>query len=101
MRLKRPPQPLVFCFADAASLCAAWVGLYERLPCLRAGLCLYRGRYYLAAYGKLADRGMILSAAGGYGVCLGPAPVFYAYCAEHGLELSQNVLQELAALFRL
>ena len=47
MKLKRPPQPLVFQYENVTALCTAVVQLYPCRP-WQAALCLYRGRYYLS-----------------------------------------------------
>lgn len=93
MRLKSPAQPLVFCFSDASSLCAAVQALYRLRPRLTAGLTLSGGRYYLCVQAPLRDRQVVRRIA--CRCCLGASPVLYAYRREHGLELSQNVIKEL------
>lgn len=97
-RLKLPPQPLVFFYRDLSSLCCALSGVYALSNRLRASLSLYRGEYILALWSPLRLRERIVAAAGRWGTCLGPAPVFYSYCAEHGVELSQNALKDLNTL---
>lgn len=97
-KLKTSPQPLVFSFAGAASLCGAVRRLY-RMPrksgMLPASLCAYRGRYYLAVGCTLRERCKVLSLAVEFGRCLGPAPVLYAYYAEHGREISRDAVAQL------
>lgn len=93
MRIKSPAQPLVFCFPDASSLCAAVQALYRLRPQLAAGLALSGGRYYLCVQAPLRDRQVVRRVSPG--CCLGAAPVLYAYRREHGLELSQNAIKEL------
>ena len=92
-RLKTPAQPLVFCFSDASSLCAAVQALYRLRPALTAGLSLSGGRYYLAVQAPLRDRQVVRRVAPG--CCIGSAPVLYAYRREHGAELSKNAIHEL------
>lgn len=96
LRLKTPAQPLVFCFSDASSLCAAVQALYSLRPALTAGLSLSGGCYYLAVQAPLRDRQVVRRVAPG--CCLGPAPVLYAYRREHGAELSKNAIHELGRL---
>ncbi len=93
MRMKSPAQPLVFCFADASSLCAAVQALYRMRPQLAAGLTLGGGRYYLCVQAALRDRQAVKRVCPGS--CLGAAPVLYSYWREHGLELSRNAIKEL------
>lgn len=94
MKLKRPPQPLVFQYESATALCGAVASLYRHRP-LRASLCLYRGRYYLEVRCGLGKRGRVRRACRPYGPCLGPSPVLYAYFEEHGLPLSQDAVAQL------
>lgn len=93
LRLKAPPQPLVFCFQDATGLCAAVQALYRLRPQLGAGLSFSGGRYYLCVEAPLRDRQLVRGAAPA--CCLGAAPVLYAYRREHGMELSRNAIKEL------
>ncbi|MGI6256185.1 MAG: hypothetical protein ACOYJZ_11255 [Acutalibacter sp.] len=95
MRLKRPPQPLVVRYAGATALCDGVAGLYERYPQLKASLCLYRGSYYLKAAASLCQRPQVSRTAEEYGTVLGPCPVLYAYCEEHGRCLSADAVKEL------
>ena len=95
LRLKRPAQPLVFCFSGVSALCGAVVRLYGLIPDAPAQLCLYHGRYYLAVSVSLRERRRIFLAAEEFGACLGAAPVLYAFYAEHGRELSRNAISEL------
>ncbi len=97
MKLKRPAQPLLFCFSGVTPLCAAAEALYQLYPGLGAELCLYRGRYFLSVYAGLSQRRQVLRAASESGSYLGPAQVLYAYCSEHGRELSRNALTDLGA----
>lgn len=93
MRLKSPAQPLVFCFSDATSLCAAVQALYRLRPHLTAGLSLSGGCYYLCVQAPLRDRQVVRRVSPA--CCLGAAPVLYACRREHGAELSRNAIQEL------
>lgn len=97
MRVKSPVQPLVFCYGEADSLCIAVSALYRSLPHMPALLCLCRGKYYLAVYSRLLERSRAYRAAMETGSYLGPAPVLYAFYAEHGRELSRNAIAELGA----
>lgn len=97
LRLKRPAQPLVFCFPGVSALCGAVTRLYGSAPDAPALLSLYRGRYYLAVSAALRERRQIFLAAAEFGAYLGAAPVLYAYYAEHGRELSRNAIAELGA----
>ena len=99
LRLKRPAQPLVFCFPEVSALCGAVVRIYSALPRAPALLCLYQGRYYLAVLCALRERSRTFLAAGEYGAYLGAAPVLYSYYAEHGRELSRNAIAELGTAF--
>lgn len=101
MRLKRPAQPLVFYFSGVSALCGAIIRLYGAAPDVKASLCVYRGRYYLAVYAGLRERRQTRLAAGEFGTYLGPACVLYAFYVEHGRELSKNAVAELgSALYR-
>ena len=95
LRLKRPAQPLVFCFPGVSALCGAVARIYGVFPNAPALLCLYQGRYYLAVSASLRERRQIFLAAGEFGAYLGAAPVLYSYYAEHGRELSRNAVAEL------
>ena len=95
LRLKRPAQPLVFCFSGVTALCGAVGRIYRALPHAPALLCLYQGRYYLSVFVSLRERRQIFSAAGEFGAYMGAAPVLYSYYAEHGRELSRNAISEL------
>lgn len=88
-------QPLVFCFGTATALCSAVASLYAVLPCAAASLCVYRGRYYLAVRAKLQNRPKAAALADNFGENLGAAAVLYAFCAEHGTEISKNAVAEL------
>ncbi len=95
MRVKPPVQPLVFCYEEATALCGAVARIYKFFPNLPARLSLYRGRYYLALFAKLPERLEIKRLAAEYGSFAGPAPVLYAFTAEHGQEISGNAIKEL------
>ncbi len=56
MKLKRPPQPLVFMFDGPTALCAAVSELYRREPKAPSALCEWRGRYYLQVGAPLNGR---------------------------------------------
>lgn len=95
MRTKSPPQPLVFSFGDVSSLCAAVQALYRQSPRCPGRLCLCRGRYYLCVQAGFRARAGVRGAVCPPGRCLGAAPVLYAFCREHGLEISSNAVEEL------
>ena len=95
MRLKAPPQPLVFRFAGATPLCGGMAALYQRFPGLEASLCLYQGLYYMKAAASLSQREALRRELAAFGSCLGASPVFYAYCEEHGRCLSTDAVGEL------
>lgn len=97
MKLKKPPQPLVFGLADAGKVCGAVGKLYREWPGLGASLCGYQGRYFLAVRCPLALRGAVRRVVGGLGRFLGPSPVLYSFFAEHGRELSRDILSDLGA----
>lgn len=88
-------QPLVFCFGTATALCSAVSCLYAALPFAAAKLCVYRGRYYLAVGAGLKNRPQAAALAAAFGENLGAAAVLYAFCAEHGTEISKNAVAEL------
>ena len=95
MKLKRPPQPLVFQYENVTALCTAVVQLYQCRP-WQAALCLYRWRYYLSigcALGRRQEARRVAGNPGGR--CLGPCPVLYAYFEEHGLSLSRDAVTQL------
>lgn len=100
MKLKRPAQPLVFCFSGVSALCGAVAGLYEVLPWVRASLCLYRGKYYLAVFSSLKHRETVRKTAGLSGDYLGAAQVLYAYFEEHGTPISQNAVAQLGGALK-
>lgn len=88
-------QPLVFCFGSATALCGAVAALYAAKPIAAASLCAYRGRYYLAVGAGLKNRCRVAALAENFGENLGAAAVLYAFCAEHGTEISKNAVAEL------
>ncbi len=95
-KIKRPVQPLVYKLGGARALCGAIAELSRIRPKLSGSLSIYRGGYYLAVSGPLRTRGRVRAAAGRYGKGLGAARVLYAYCAEHGRELSRDAIAELS-----
>lgn len=95
MRIKSPVLPLVFRFGSVSAMMNAVAVLYGLRPDTQARLCLFAGRYYLAVGAGLTERPGIRSGAGEFGRCLGAAPVLYAFCAEHGREISQNAVIDL------
>lgn len=92
MRLKHPPQPLVFSFRGVSSLCGAVSAVYELLPQVPSSLCLYRGIYFLALQVPLRYRIPVAAAATEFGAYLGPGAVLYAFFEEHGQKISSNVV---------
>lgn len=95
MKLKRPPQPLVFVYDGPTALCAAVAELYRREPGAPSALCVWRGRYYLQVGAGLSRRRRVIRAGGRWGRCLGASPVLYAFCREHGREISQDAVSQL------
>lgn len=100
LRLKHPPQPLVFCFSGVSQLFGAVSKLYELLPRAPSSLCLYRGGYFLALYAPLSQRVRAVRAAGEYGVCLGPGVVLYSFFEEHGQQIGPDVVARLGGALR-
>ncbi len=47
MRMKTPPQPLVFRLEGATALCGAVAEIYRRWPAAPSCLCIWQGFYYL------------------------------------------------------
>lgn len=94
-KIKRPVQPLVYKLGGTRALCGAIAELSRIRPKLSGSLSIYRGRYYLAVRSPLLARGRVRAAVGRYGQGLGAARVLYAYCAEHGRELSCDAIAEL------
>lgn len=90
-KLKGPPQPLLFRFGGECALCGALSALHGRCPGLPAALAKYQACYYLCVGGGLRARFCVIRAAAAFGQCLGAAPVLYAFFAEHGTELYQNL----------
>ncbi|RKJ38273.1 hypothetical protein D7X94_16985 [Acutalibacter sp. 1XD8-33] len=95
MRLKTPPQPLVFCFDGATALCGAVAEIYRIQPKTPSALCLWRGKYILQVSSGLLERRRLAQAVCRYGECLGASPVFYAFCQEHGEEISGDAVSQL------
>lgn len=95
MKLKRPPQPLVFVYDGPTALCAAVSELYRLEPKTPSALCVWRGRYYLQVGARLSGRRQLARAGERWGRCLGACPVMYAFCREHGCEISQNAVAQL------
>lgn len=95
MRMKSAPQPIVFRFDGASALCGAVEDIYRLAPGAPSGLCRWKGRYFLRVEAGLAQRRVLSEAAERYGRCLGASPVLYAYCREHGQEISQDPVAKL------
>lgn len=95
LRLKKPVQPLVFCFSEVSPLCGAAAALYELSPNVGARLCLYNRKYYLAVNSTLKMRAPTCRTVGKYGRFLGPCRVLYSFYEEHGKIISKNAVQEL------
>lgn len=93
--MKMPPQPLVFRYDGATALCAAVAELYRLEPQTPSALCMWRGKYYLRVESGLSKRKHVAETGGRYGVCLGPCPVLYSFCQEHGEEITQNAVAQL------
>ena len=95
MKLKTPPQPLVFVFDGPTALCAAVSEFYRLGPPAPSELCMWRGRYYLQVGAGLGGRGRYRRSGERWGQCLGARPVLYAFCREHGSEISRNAVAQL------
>lgn len=95
MRMKTPPQPLVFRLEGAEALCSAVAELYRRWPQAPSCLCMWRGAYFLQVEAGLCQRGEVRRTAGAFGKCLGACPVRFAFCREHGEEISLDPVAEL------
>lgn len=95
MKLKTPPQPLVFAFEGPTALCAAVAELYRLAPGAASSLCEWRGKYYLQVDAGLGGRRKLMGIGGRWGRCLGAAPVMYAFCREHGREISEDPVAQL------
>lgn len=95
MKLKTPPQPLVFMYDGPTALCAAVSELYRMEPGTPSSLCVWRGRYYLKVSAKLSKRKRLVETGGRWGRCLGACPVLYSFCREHGCEITQNAVAQL------
>lgn len=95
MKMKTPPQPLVFRFDGATALCGAVENIYKLSPCVSSALCRWREWYFLRVGAKLGMRGQLMRAVAGYGDYLGVSPVLYAFCLEHGEEISGDAVAQL------
>lgn len=95
MRLKTPPQPVVFRFDGPTALCSAVEEIYRMAPKAPSVLCRWRGRYFLQVRAGLGMRGRLARSGARYGACLGASPVFFAYCREHGVEISGDPVAKL------
>ncbi len=95
MRMKTPPQPLVFRFEGATALCGAVTEIYRRWPKAPSELCTWGGAYFLQVGAGLSARKRLAGTAGQFGCCLGPCPVLYAFCREHGEEISRDAVAQL------
>ncbi len=95
MKLKTPPQPIVFRFEGPTALCEAVRSLYEVVPNAPSALCGWRGFYFLRVQVGFKTRKRVMVLGARYGVCLGACPVLYAYFQEHGKEISQNPVEDL------
>lgn len=100
MRLKKPAQPLVFCFPNVSALCGAASELCGLYPGVKARLSLYREKYFLAVYSSLGQRASVVRALGEYGLFLGPGRVLYSFYEEHGRLLSRDAVKELGGPLR-
>lgn len=95
MKMKTPPQPLVFVFRGPTALCAAVSELYRMEPRVASSLCVWRGKYFLQVGAGLCRRSRMAQKVEQYGECLGASPVLYAFCREHGQEISQDAVAQL------
>lgn len=95
MKLKTPPQPLVFVYDGPTALCAAVSELYRLEPRTPSALCMWRGRYYLQVGACLGKRRRLARVGERWGLCLGACPVLYAFCREHGREISRDAVAQL------
>lgn len=95
MRIKTPPQPLVFRLEGASALCGAVAELYRRWPEAPSCLCLWQGAYFLQVEARLSQRRQMNRVVQSFGCCLGPRPVLFAYCREHGREIGHNLISGL------
>lgn len=100
MRLKSPPQPLVFCFSGVSPLCGAVAKLYDIYPEVSAYLCLNAEKYYLAVYASLAMRRRVFSIVMEYGSYLGPGSVKYSFYEEHGQKITHEAVAKLGAALK-
>lgn len=95
MKLKTPPQPLVFVYEGPTALCAGVSEIYRLEPQAPSALCMWQGRYYLQVCARLGGRRQLIRAGERWGRCLGACPVLYSFCREHGCEISQNAVAQL------
>lgn len=86
-RLKTRPQPLLFLFPAPLPLCAALARLSLFCPRAAVSASVYRGSFYLRVSATLTERPLVRGVVGPSGICLGPAPVLYAFFSEHGREI--------------
>lgn len=100
MKLKAPPQPVVFRFRGPTALCGAVEEIYKLASRVPSDLCKWRGAYYLQVGAGLGERRRLAAAAKRYGDFLGVCPVFYAFCREHGREISGDAVAKLGGALR-
>lgn len=98
MRMKKPPQPLLFRFDGPTTLCEAVQELYRLDPGVSAALCLWQGKYHLLVAAGLRGRKRLAQALRRYGTFLGASPVLYAFCREHGQEITRDAVARLGAV---
>ena len=97
MRMKAPPQPLVFCFTGVTVLCEAVSALYRMDAAIKASLCVYAEKYYLAVYLSLKKREKFRKLLREYGEFLGPGCVQFAYFAEYGRKITGDAVAGLGS----
>ena len=95
MKMKTPPQPLVFRYDGPTALCRGVAALHRLAPRTSSALCLWRGKYYLRVGATLRLRRQLAETGSRYGLCLGACPVLYAFCQEHGEEITQDAVAQL------
>ena len=95
MRLKTPPQPVVFRFDGPTALCSAVEEIYRMAPKAPSALCRWQGRYFLQVRAGLGMRRRLARSGARYGACLGASPVLFAFCREHGCEISRDPVAKL------